>query len=355
MPYTILEVISGLGMGGAEKSFLSRLDYVPAEFRTFVINTRPELDSWKLPAGTSSINCSRKNLSFFSRLRKEIHTLSPDIVIARSPIDFLAISFTRLLSRRKWKLIYEAHSVVISQSFFLSVALTPFVRLTISKADLVIAVSKSVASGPQCRGAKKLVLFHVGAIAKVRAEANRNFTFLFVARFVPLKQPLLLLEAIRLSAETFFHYGAKVKFIGKGLLEPEISAFIEANKLGEIIEMCGYREDLDSIYSKSEYLVSTSKFEGLPITFFEAKLHGLRILTTPSSGDFDILGPEDSVLADFTLDSVVNALKDALLSGQVSEEIRASVQRKNAWMQADQRAKLYYELIRDELTKPLQI
>jgi glycosyltransferase involved in cell wall biosynthesis len=355
VPYTILEVISGLGMGGAEKSFLSRLDYAPAEFETFVINTRPELDSWKLPTGAGSVNCSRKSFSFFSHLYKVLGKLSPDIVIARSPIDFLAISLMKFIYRKEWKLVYEAHSIVISQNLLISLALVPFMRLAISKADLVIAVSKSVANGQQCRGAKSLVLFHVGANAKVSNVVNRNFTFLFVGRFIPLKQPLLFLEAIRLSAEAFLFYRAKVKFIGKGSLEPEISAFIEANQLGDIVELCGYHKDLDSVYSASEYLVSTSRFEGLPITFFEAKLHGLRILTTPSSGDFDILSSEDSVLKDFTVESLVGALKDALAEGQISGERRLFVQEQNAWMQSRERSKLYYELIRDELTKPLQI
>jgi hypothetical protein len=98
-------------------------------------------------------------------------------------------------------------------------------------------------------------------------------------------------------------------------------------------------------------LLSTSKFEGLPITFFEAKLHGLRIIATPSSGDFDILGPEDSVLPDFTVETLVNSLKGALKEGLLDEERRASIQHRNAWMQADKRAQIFYELIESELTK----
>jgi len=349
--YLVMEVISGLGMGGAEKSFLSRLSFIPENFQTIAVNTRPELDSWRLPAGISSVNCSRKNLKFFFRLNQEIHRFSPDAVIVRSPIDLLACSLLKRFTRRKWKLVYEAHSVEISQNLLVSKILTPLVRIANSQTDLVIAVSRSVTHGPQCRGAKKLEVHHVGALAKIQQDSNRSLTFLFIARFVPLKQPLLLLEAIRLSADVFLGRGAKVKIIGKGPLEGEMARFIEANNLGEIVEVCGYRHDLSPIYSESEYLLSTSKFEGLPITFFEAKIHGLRIITTPSSGDFDILGPEDSVLPDFTVETLANSLKGALKEGLLTEEHRVSIQQKNAWMQAGARAQIYYELIESELTK----
>ena len=346
-----MEVVSGLGMGGAEKSFLSRLSFSPGDFQTIVINTRPELNSWRLPAGISSVNCARKNLGFFFRLNQEMRNFSPDIVIVRSPIDLLASSLVKFFARQKWKLVYEAHSVEISQNFLVAKVFSPLMKLANSQTDLIIAVSKSVSNGPQCRGARKLVVHHAGAFAKVKQDSKRDLTFLFIARFVPLKQPLLLLEAIRLSNDAFLSNGAKVKLIGKGPLEPEMVRFIESNSLGKIIEMCGYHENLDSIYSSSEYLLSTSKFEGLPITFFEAKLHGLRIIATPSSGDFDILGPEDSVLPDFTVETLVNSLKGALKEGLLAEESRVSVQHQNAWMQADKRAQIFYELIESELTK----
>jgi glycosyltransferase involved in cell wall biosynthesis len=347
----VVEVVSGLGMGGAEKSFLSRVRFLPDNFQSIVINTRPELDSWGLPASTKSVNCSRSEFGFLIHLHQELENFSPNVVVVRSPIDLIAISLIKVLTQQNWKLVYEAHSVEISQNVIISKILKPIMRLANSKVDLAIAVSRSVADGPQCRGAKKQEVHHLGAIAKVQKNSKRDLTFLFIGRFVPLKQPLILLEAIRLLADEFLSHRAKVRLIGKGPVETEMVRFISANKLEGIVEMCGYREDLDSIYSSSEYLLSTSKFEGLPITFFEAKLHGLRIITTPSSGDFDILGPEDSVLPDFTVETLVNGLKGALKAGLLPEERRVLIQHQNAWMQARRRARIYYELIESELTK----
>jgi glycosyltransferase involved in cell wall biosynthesis len=348
---SVMEVVSGLGMGGAEKSFLSRINFLPDNFQTAVVNTRPELDSWKLPAGMKSVNCNRNNFGFLLHLHQELQNFSPDVVVVRSPVDLMAISLIKVLAKKNWKLVYEGHSVEISQNPIISKILKPVMRLAISQVDLTIAVSRTVADGPQCRGSKNLNVHHLGAIATVQQNSKRDLTFLFIARFVSLKQPLFLLEAIRLLADEFLGYRARVKLIGKGPLESEMVHFIAAHKLENIVEMCGYRDDLDSIYSGSEYLLSTSKFEGLPITFFEAKLHGLRIITTPSSGDFDILGSKDCVLQDFTLHSFVDALKCALEGGLLTKEDRTSIQNQNAWMQAESRAKVYYNLIETELTQ----
>lgn len=350
MTYTILEVVSGLGMGGAEKSFLSRLNSLPTGFHSIVINTRPELDVWGLPAGILSANCSRKRLGFLLRLYRQVQNCNPDVVVIRSPIDLILISILKFSTRKKWKLVYEAHSTEVSQNSLAATALLPFMKFSHSQTDLVIAVSRSVATGPQCRGARKVKVHHVGALAKIQESGERDFTFLFVARFIALKQPILFLEAVQSLADSFLRHGAKVKILGQGVLEPEIAKFIATNDLGKIVEISGYHEDLNSIYSTSEYLVSTSIFEGLPITFFEAKLHGLRIITTPSSGDFDILGAEDFILKDFKVETLRDALSTALERGPLTLESRISIQQQNAWMQSEARSKLYYELIESELT-----
>lgn len=351
MAYTILEVVSGLGMGGAEKFFLSRLRFMPPEFRSIVINTRPELDVWSLPHETRSVNCSRKKLLFFLRLYRQIQNYTPDVVIIRSPVDLIWISFLKFSARKKWRLVFEAHSTEISQNSHLAVLLSPVMKFAHSQTDLVIAVSRTVATGHQCRGARKIKVHHVGAIARVQETSQRNFTFLFVSRFVSLKQPLLFLEAVLSSADSFLLHGASVKLIGKGVLEPEIARFILTNNLAKFVEVSGFHDDLNSFYSAGEYLVSTSRFEGLPITFFEAKLHGLRIITTPSSGDFDILGAEDLILKDFSVKTLSDALNVALERGPLTEANRISIQRQNAWMQSEARSKIYYEMIESELKK----
>ena len=142
-----------------------------------------------------------------------------------------------------------------------------------------------------------------------------------------------------------------VSFIGKGPLEGEIREYVEKNKLDEVVKIVGFVSDLNSIYSKSDYLISTSKFEGLPITFFEAKQHGLRVITTPSSGDFDVLGEEDEVLPNFSKGSISKALVSAIQVGKMTPEERRSIQVKNRWMSAEVCAQKYYKLIEAQISQ----
>ena len=150
-------------------------------------------------------------------------------------------------------------------------------------------------------------------------------------------------------SESFKKAGGRLQIVGTGPLEAEIAEFIEVHELNSFVELVGFSNDLDSIYARAEYLISSSKFEGLPITFFEAKLHGLKILTFPSSGAFDILGPEDVVTSDFSEDTLRSALRDALVNSISSDVERRFIQQQNEWMLAKHCAVKYYQLVENKL------
>lgn len=344
-----IEIVSGLGMGGAEKAFLNRLGWAPARTDILVINTRPELSDWKLPSHIPVVNCRRQSLIFLWRLHSQIRNHNPDSVTVRSPVDLVAAGVLKFVNRGRWKLVFESHSTHISSSRFKTKLLIPLVRFALSQTNLVIAVSTAVAEGSQCQGAKKIEVCFQGANVELKLDRDREFIFLFVGRLIDLKQPFLFLRALRRVRHLFIAYGARAKIVGRGPLTSAIAEFIESNQLQDIVELTGYSQDLDTIYSESEYLVSTSRFEGLPLTFFEAKQHGLRIITTPSSGDFDILGSEDVILPDFQESSLIAALDHAVRFGQSAADERRSIQEKNQWMQSKTCAIKYYDLVNSEL------
>ncbi len=345
MKVRYLEVVSGLGMGGAEKSFLNRIRWAPERVQTSIINTRPELSVWAPPPEVPLIVCRRNRFSFPFRLRIEIERFNPHIVTVRSPVDLILVAFVRKITRSKWCLVYEAHSTKLSQLSFFSFSLAPVMRWALSQTNLTVAVSKSVAKGPQCFGAKDVRVHYFGAEVSQTISAPRKLVFLFVGRLVPLKQPLLLLNAVAALSEIFKESDARLQIVGAGPLEGEVRKSIETLGLSSFVELSGYSDDMDSIYARSEYLISTSRFEGLPISFFEAKLHGLRILTFPSSGDFDILGEEDVILKDFTEHEVKVSLELALMSGILSDNERKLIRERNEWMNAKLCAIRYYELL----------
>lgn len=336
-------------MGGAEKSFLNRIRWAPERIQTLILNTRPQLAKWTSPPEIPSVDCERNRIDFPIRLSKEIRRFDPHVVTVRSPIDFIFAASIKWVSRAKWHLVYEAHSTRLSQKSFIGFLLAPFMWISFSQASLAIAVSKSVADGSQCRGARNLIIHYFGADANPIFSESRKLNFLYVGRLVPLKQPLVLLSAVSSLRELFRREEARLQIVGAGPLESKVKIFIENHGLESFVKLVGYSENLDPIYSNSEYLISTSKFEGLPITFFEAKLHGLKILTFPSSGDFDILGPEDVILKNFTEHELKLALMFALMKGVSSVSDRRQIQERNQWMLAKHCAVKYYQSVEHQL------
>ena len=343
-----MEVVSGLGMGGAEKAFLNRLKYVPDAFQTIILNTRPELSAWNLPSNFTEVKISRKKLNFIWKAYAFLMKTKPDIVLLRTPLDLIFIVFLKKITNQTFKVAFEAHSTRISSNRFLSLIVYAPLTWSIRNVDLVIAVSKSVAMGPQARSAKKTLISYLGADAEIGKKSTNEVVFLFVGRFISLKQPLLLLSAISSVKSAFELKHAKVFFLGAGELESEMINFVDSEELSDIVSILGYQSDLNSYYSDGDYLISTSQYEGLPISFFEAKLHGLKIITTPSSGDFDILTSDDILLSDFSKESIAGALLGALKLGAISIENRDAIRNQNAWMKAESCSRKYYKILETE-------
>jgi len=342
-----VEVVSGLGMGGAEKAFLNRLKYVPDDFETIILNTRPELDVWKSSDRFKEVKISRKKLSFAWKALVFLTKVKPDLIILRTPIDLIILTFLKSITNQSFKVIFEAHSVKVSDKKYLARLLYIPLAWSIRKADLVIAVSKSVAIGPQAKSAKRAIVSHLGADIEIHSRSTKDVVFLFVGRFTDLKQPMHLLDAILTVKSEFELANAKVLFLGAGELEDEMTSFVLSEKLSNVVSILGYQSDLNLFYSDADYLVSTSLYEGLPISFFEAKLHGLKIISTPSSGDFDILTNEDTLLPDFSKESIAGAILAAAKLGPVSKIKRDSIRNQNAWMKTEYCSREYYKNLTD--------
>jgi glycosyltransferase involved in cell wall biosynthesis len=341
----ILEIVSGLGSGGAEKSFIARMNHVPKSWNITVLNTLPELNQLRVPEGIPVVELARYHWNFVKLFKKITLQLSPDLVITRSPIDFILISLIKFGSRAKWGMVFEAHSVRISNNQILDFLLRVPLQLFLKHTALVIAVSESVAQGLQCKGARNIQVHLLGAQTNVLPKHNVDLNFLFAGRLVDLKQPLFLLGAVAQLADKCRKNGTVFHIVGEGELGEAVDKFISANNLSDVVRCYGYLNNLDSIFAQCDYLVSTSKFEGLPIVFFEAKLNGLKVITTPSATNFEILGPEDLIMKDFKLSSLVEALENALSKGPVPDSERRIIQEDNQWLQSSVRCEIYFDYI----------
>ena len=351
--FRILEVVSGLGMGGAEKAFSARIGYLPEKFECTILNIRPEIDS----LGVGILLSEKKILSrgvfrLFAVIRF-FRSHQFDVVIVRTPIDAIRFGFVKLFFRRVIPiLIFEAHSNFASKKFGLNLMFAQLLRLISKKIDLTIAVSENVKLGPLCDGQKRVEVLYLGSDLNPLpfvGLAPSHPRLLFVGRLIDLKRPVWLIERIINLKSKIDLPDSFLTIVGTGPLEKDLKNLIQINSLGEIVKLAGFQHDVAPFYAAATHLVSCSTNEGLPLSFYEAKISGLSILATPSGGGSEIFTEDDLELKSFGEVEFETALERILDSTAYTIEHRETIQSKSQWMSAKHSSQRYYSLINELL------
>jgi glycosyltransferase involved in cell wall biosynthesis len=325
----VLEVTQGLGRGGAERALLQRLVHAPEYFESTIVNLRPELDELHSDkAKVVKFTGGWLRQRFF--LRNLVLKDAPDFVIIRTPKDLLNVASWSSRRRRRFRLVYEAHSEVASErTGLLAWVIAKLVQVANSRVDLHIAVSQRVASGELCSDSRQVVVHYLGATVD---ESVRGILppvvgvrFIFVGRFVRLKRPEWLVSCVRDLAMEFRKTKSVLTMVGDGPLKTTLQGNLRQWDLDDIVEIIGPIEAPEEAMKTSDVLVIASLREGLPLTVFEAKLMGLRILTTPAGGTAEVLDSEDRVVRDFGKPAFIDALRAELERGPQSDEQRFTI------------------------------
>lgn len=353
--YRILEVVSGFGLGGAEKALSERVKYLPASFNQFVLNVRPEIDAFNPHGDYIHHKIHKKGLKRIVDIGKFLYKHHFDLWIVRTPVDAIRFSvFKAVLRKSSCKLVFEAHSNFVSKKPIIGLILGRLLRLSASKIDLVIPVSENVGNGPLCRGQRNVKRIYLGSRLEF-FDSSINLPkaphLLFVGRLVEVKRPIWLLERIHNLRKTVRLSEPTLTIVGSGNLEGELIQFLETHDLKKYVNYVGSQENVTPYFAAATHLISCSTNEGLPLTFFEAKLAGLSILSTPSGGGSEIFDEEDIELKSFDEVEFETALTQILTSPPPTLEKRKLIQAKSKWMNSEEGAKLYYSLLSDQLLR----
>lgn len=342
----ILEVVSGFGLGGAEKALSARMDYLPDQFEQTVLNVRPEIDAFRPKIEFKEFRVLGRNSKRHIQIRQFLKANHFSVVIVRTPLDAIRFGVLKLFVRKNhYKLIFEAHSNFVSKKFGADFILGLLLRMISRSIDLVIAVSNNVGQGPLCKGQKNVKTVYLGANLDnsfLAREAPGRPQLVFVGRLVDLKRPLWLLERVHNISKRISLPQPALVMIGTGPLESEVKESISDKSIEQIVEFVGSQENVADYYATATHLVSCSTNEGLPLTFFEAKLAGLSIVATPSGGGSEIFKEEDLELNSFNEHEFEEALIRIFESPPLDAKGRASIQEKSGWMSAEEGSKRYY-------------
>jgi glycosyltransferase involved in cell wall biosynthesis len=344
----VLEVVSGLGMGGAEKALISRLNSRPNGIRTLVLNVRPQIDSLSTPTSVDLLRCEGglvKDMFFISRV---IRDFNPDIVIVRTPADVVRLATLKTLFRLQFCFIFEAHSnFVTKKRFFVGIFSLLFYGASLQLRG-IIAVSNSVKDGPLCKMSIPVLVCYLGSDIRVNSSEFKELEkakLLFLGRMVDVKRPLWLIERINNLRNQIALEKNCLTLVGDGPLLKEARKLVLNLGLGEYVNFAGQQAEVLPYLLEHSHLVSCSRNEGLPITFYEAKLAGLRIISTPSGGGAEIFSENDAVTSGFSEFEFETALAKALTDPVPPLFERIETSEASAWMSTESCGLTYYQAL----------
>lgn len=323
----ILYLITGLGLGGAERVVvdLANKIYLKGNIVKIVylkgnVIVRPNNN-------IEIIGLDFENISEFfkasKKYREVISDFKPDIVHAHM---IHANIFARL-NRIKFqipRLICSAHNSNEGGKIrMLAYRFTNFLS------NLNTNVSREASQALIEKGAfkeKDIITVYNGIdLNKFKKESvsvlkfNEETVFLSVGRFNDQKDYPNLFKAIHIIKNKI---NKKIKFYiaGDGELRTDLEQLIIDLDILDCISLLGSRSDISDLLNKADYFILSSKHEGLPTVIIEAMACETFVIATDCGGSAEIMGGTGILVPPQDSEALAQALNDAI--NKTPEEIQ---------------------------------
>ena len=314
----ILYLITGLGLGGAEKVVCDLADQmsnlghqVKIAYLTGEILVRPK------NVNVDIIPLDLNNLyglySASNKYKKLIQDFQPDVVHAHM---VHANIFARLnhLSFKYIRLICTAHnSHEGGRLRMLAYKLTNFLS------NLNTNVSQEASESLISKGAfnkNNLITVYNGIDLNKfnffnKDKSSNELSFLSVGRFNKQKDYPNLFQAISILKNTI---NKEVKFYiaGDGELRPQLEQLIVDLGISDCVVLLGKRSDIPNLLNKADYFILSSRHEGLPTVVIEAMACGTFVIATDCGGSAEIMGDTGILVPPQNSEALAEALKEAV-------------------------------------------
>jgi glycosyltransferase involved in cell wall biosynthesis len=296
----IAYIITGLGIGGAERVTIDIANYISRLGNNVIILylTGENLHKTNIDASvkTYALNMHKTPWSFIGaifRSRKILKSFSPDVVHGQM---FHANIFARILKvfYRMPRLISTEHTIYIGSNFRMFIY-----RITDFLSDLNSNVSESATScfikSKAFSRSKSLTVydginlsrFKFNSLARQNIRKQYNifndeFVFLNIGRLTQAKNQKNLLQAFSFLIKAGSK--AKLMIVGAGELVNELKEYVCEEKIEAHVIFTGVRDNVEDYYSVADCFVLSSSWEGFGIVLVEAMSVGLPVITTEVSG-----------------------------------------------------------------------
>lgn len=290
----ILQVITGLNMGGAERLLLQLVEAIDADkFDTRIVSLKPELGA--LPSSkvdkekVSALDFKRQRLQSLRALAALIDAYAPDVIHAHMFHALLAITMALPLARRRPVVCFTGHRTVHAPGRRL------FLRLSKQMRAVDIVFSKDVLSAMD---ASNTVVIPNGVQVDHTASRRRSWgserrRLISVGRLINLKGCLELVRAYALAQLD----NTELVFVGTGPLHASIEGLANELGVGDRIKLLGFSDNVRAYLRQAHVFVMHSRQEGMPIALLEAGAEGLPVIATPVGSIPSLLDNNRGILA----------------------------------------------------------
>lgn len=332
----IIYVITGLGLGGAERVVVQLAESMAEKGHIIkIVHLKNIVEVRPLNGNIEIINLNLEApLDFFKASIKYFNILKkfqPDIIHAHM---IHANIFARLnrFAYKGNKLICTAHSANEGGKFrMLAYRFTNFLS------DINTNVSEDASISLINKGAfnkNNLITVYNGIDLnkfKISKNINKNkkfINFVSVGRLNENKDYPNLIKAISLIKNKI-NENVKFHIVGDGELRSEIENMIKDLGVENNVKVLGKRNDIPKILNKSDFFILSSKNEGLPTVIIEAMACQKYVISTDCGGAAEIMGEtgalipkQDSLTLANTILNVLSLNEQTLLENNLNARKR---------------------------------
>lgn len=291
----IVEVVNGIGFGGAELALIRRLRHQPANVRTTVISTDPELNelSGQVAALVDRLIEQSPDRNGSGSLAAMVAAEQPDLIIIHTPRG--AFTLLRSPLARKVPCVVVVHATFSSPNHVLQPIVSALLTSVNHRAAMHIAVSTAAAAGSQAKRAGNMHICPLGGDLEPAAPttdlwpSTARLRLLALSRLTASKNLTALIEASFLEADAMRARDAFLAIVGDGPMLELLSELIEQRGLSDIVRTHPAIVPASALLEEADELIVSSTSEGGPITIFEALLAGTRVTSTPVGVAPDVL------------------------------------------------------------------
>lgn len=315
----ILYLITGLGLGGAEKVVCDLADQMAGKghevkiaYLTGEILVRPK--SIDIDLISLHLNNFYGLYSASKKYKKLIKDFQPDVVHTHMVHANIFARINRIGCAVP-KLICTAHNSNEGGKFRMMAY-----RLTNFLSDFNTNVSQEATESLISKGAfnhNNLTTVYNGIdLSKFKLlkadKKNDEIIFLSVGRFNEQKDYPNLFKAIKILKDNNLIEKIKFYIAGDGELRSHLEKIIEDYGIKSNIVLLGRRSDIPELLNQADYFVLSSRHEGLPTVVIEAMACETFVVATDCGGSAEIMRDTGILVPPQNSEALAEAIKQAV-------------------------------------------